>query len=400
MPETFASAWYGKPLTLEEVVNQGGQGRIWRTDDPAVLVKQFEPSFITDESSCQEALKHQVARVYQAFCVVNKTTHVELKSLPREYVTVQGNPAYLMQKADGELLQTCLQNKPGATEERLALAIALARAIKRLHAAQICHADPHPENFMVRKEEGAFTVFVLDIDGGGLLGPPGPIYPLSQPGRVYKAPGLAVMGWKQLHERSLFFAPDDWALAVLLYRILVDDEGPFPTVATHPDPEVKYYTPFKPYDYRDPDACWPQPWQEALLARVPLPPKLLSLFSETFHYRFAPQRDGRARPSADRWERALEDAATPPPVVTVCILRLSPPLPVGSKVSRLRAHWWAAKVRKRLRPLKKRITRALFSCLRAPRYAFGWRRVFGAPIASLHSVAFWPLRRLQTYGRG
>jgi serine/threonine protein kinase len=401
MPETFASARYGKPLTLGQVVNQGGQGRIWQTNDPSLLVKQFEPAFITDDTARQEVLKHQVARAYQTFCVVNKTTHAELKSLPREYVTVQGNPAYLMQKADGELLMTLLQGKPMAIKERLALAAALARAIRLLHAAQICHADPHPENFMVRKEDGAFTVFVLDIDGGGLLGPPGPIYPLSQPGRVYKAPELSVMGWEQLHKRSLFFAPDDWALAVLLYRILVDDEGPFPTVAQHPDHSLHSYTPCKPYDYRDTDAAWPQPWQEELLGRTPLPHQLISLFYETFAYRFEPQRErnGRARPTADRWEKALEAAATPL-VVKVSILKATPPPPVRPKASRFRAAWWATKVRRMLRPQRRRVKRALFSCLGMARAAFGWRRAFGGTVTAVKTVALWPLGRLQTYGRG
>ena len=293
-----------------------------------------------------------------------------------------------------------LQNKPGTTEGRLALAAALARAIRLLHAAQICHADPHPENFMVWQEDGSFTVFVLDIDGGGLLGPPGPIYPLSQPGRVYKAPELAVMSWKQLHERSLFFAPDDWALAVLLYRILVDDEGPFPTVAQHPDPEVKNYTPCKPYDYRDPAARWPQPWQEALLGRIALPPKLLSLFSETFAHRFAPQQDGRARPTAARWETALYAAATPPPVVNVCILRATQPPSVRPKGARFRVHWWTAKVHKRFRRLTKRLHHACCSGLRNARTAFGWCRAFGGALRPLCSIALWPPGRLPSSGRG
>jgi serine/threonine protein kinase len=362
MPETFESARYGKPLTIEEEVNRGGQGRIWTTNDPAVLLKQFEPAFITDDPRHQEVLKHQVARAYQTFCVVKKGAHPELSALPSEYLTWEGNPAYLMRKADGETLQTLFLEKRVTSDNRIPLALALASAMKELHAAQICHADPHPENFMVREEGGAFTVFVLDIDGGGYLGPPGPIYPLSQPGRVYKAPELSVMGWKQLHERSLFFAPDDWALAVLLYRILVDDEGPFPTVANHPDPALQYYTPFNPYDYRDPDAQWPQPWQEDLLSRAQLSNQVVSLFSETFQHRFKPQRKERPRPTAYLWKKALDAAATPP-VLNVSILRLTPPPPVRSKACRFRTHWWAGRVRRIIRPLRKRANRALFSCL-------------------------------------
>jgi len=377
MPETFASAQYGKVLTIGEVVNQGGQGRIFQTDDPTVLLKQFEPAFITDDTARQKALKHQVERAYQTFCVVKKGAHPQLAALPSEYLTFEGNPAYLMRKADGLTLQTLFQEKHVRHDNRIPLALALASAMQKLHAAQICHADPHPDNFMVREEEGVFTVFVLDIDGGGYLAPPGPIYPLVQPGRVYKAPELSVMGWKKLHERSLFFAPDDWALAVLLYRILVDDEGPFPTVAKHPDPALHHYTPFSPYAYRDPDATWPQPWQEDVLRKSPLPHQLLSLFYDTFAHRFKPQqeRDRNARPTGDRWATALEEAATPPPVLKVSILRVKPP-PVQAKVPRLRAHWWAGRVRRFIRPRRLRINRALTPCLWTLRAAFGWCRVW------------------------
>jgi DNA-binding helix-hairpin-helix protein with protein kinase domain len=248
--------------------------------------------------------------------------------------------------------------------------------MQKLHEAQICHADPHPDNFMVREEGGAFTVYVLDIDGGGYLAPPGPIYPLVQPGRVYKAPELSVMGWKKLHERSLFFAPDDYALAVLLYRILVDEEGPFPTVANHPDPALHHYTPFSPYAYRDPDATWPQPWQEDVLKKTPLPNQLLSLFYDTFHYRFAPQRDGKSRPTAAGWKTALAEALKPPPVLKVSILRVKTPPPVEAKAPRVRAPWWSGGLRWFIRPRRLRINRALTPCLWTLRAAFGWCRVW------------------------
>jgi hypothetical protein len=130
MPETFASAQYGKVLTIEQVVNQGGQGRIFTTDDPAVLVKQFVPAFITDDPDRQKALKHQVAAAYQTFCVVKKGTHPELSALPSEYLTWEGNPAYLMRKADGVTLQTLFQEKRVTQTNRIPLALALEAVLK------------------------------------------------------------------------------------------------------------------------------------------------------------------------------------------------------------------------------------------------------------------------------
>jgi|RhiMetdeSRZDD1v2_1073273.scaffolds.fasta_scaffold133247_3 serine/threonine protein kinase len=303
MTDTIDSSLYGKTLRIVGESTRGGQGIIWETNDPRVLVKQFEPSFIADDPRQQDELRRKAETVYKAFCAVNKGIQAELSCLPREYVTYRGNPAYLMQRAQGELLQSMLRQKKITPEHRLPLARALARAMRKLHASQIVHADVNPENFIAQLSPTGWIVFVLDIDGGGLLSPPGPVYPMSQPKRLYKAPELFAMPWKQLRERSLFFAPDAWALAVFLYQLLVDYEGPFCTVKTHPNPAVKHYVPFKPSAYRDTAVQWPLPWQKKLLRRAKLPSQIVSLFYETFGNRFA--LDTKPRPTAAQWEATL-----------------------------------------------------------------------------------------------
>jgi serine/threonine protein kinase len=313
MTETIPSAVYGKTLTIGKEFNRGGQGIIWNTDDERILVKQFEPAFISDNTKQQNALRRQAARAYTAFCAVNKGHQAALRCLPREYLTFRGKPAYLMQKAEGELLQTILRNQTITADNKVPLAQALASAMHKLRAAQLVHADPNPENYVVKHDQTGWTVSVLDIDGGGLLSPPGPIYPMSQPKRIYKAPELATMHWKTLHERGYFFAPDQWALAVLLYQILVDYAGPFCPVRKHPNPAVKDYIPFKTYAYRDPSIQWPLPWQVALLRQATLSDQIIALFYETFQHRF----DLEKRPTAARWEAALRSATTPPPRWTV-----------------------------------------------------------------------------------
>jgi serine/threonine protein kinase len=303
MTETIVSTLYGKELRISGELARGGQGIVWETDDPRVLVKQCEPSLMTDDPREQDELKRAAERAYKAFSAVNKGLQAELSCLPREYVTFRGSPAYLMQRAEGELLQTMLRKHTITPQERLPLARALARAMRLLHASQIVHADVNPENFIARHTSAGFTVFVLDIDGGGLLSPPGPIYPMSQPKRLYKAPELAAMQWKHLYERHLFFAPDRFALAVFLYQLLVDYEGPFCTVKTHPNPTVKDYVPYTPAAYRDTAASWPAPWQKKLIRRAKLSPQIVALFHETFVNRFT--IDTRPRPTAAQWEEAL-----------------------------------------------------------------------------------------------
>jgi serine/threonine protein kinase len=309
MTESIKSYMYGREFLIGNELNQGGMGIILETDDPRVLVKQCEPALVTDDPGRRESLREKAERAYKAFCAVNKGRQPELSSLPREYVTFRGNPAYLMQRAEGVPLQSLMREKRIAASQHLPLAQALARAISKLHSAQIVHADAHPDNYIVWQGPTGFSVIVLDIDGGGLVSPPGPIYPMTQPKRLYKAPELSRMTWEQLYKRHLFFAPDDWALGVLLYQLLVDYEGPFCTVKQHPNPSVKNYTPYMSAAYREPSIRWPQPWQKQLLQGAGLSDQVVSLFYATFAHRFILDEKKKEiksmRPTAEQWEKAL-----------------------------------------------------------------------------------------------
>jgi DNA-binding helix-hairpin-helix protein with protein kinase domain len=269
-----------------------------------------------------------------------------------------GKPAYLMQRARGELLQSMLRQKKITPENRLPIARALARAMRMLRSSQLVHADVNPENMIAHEDQTGWTVFVLDIDGGGLLSPPGPVYPMSQPKRLYKAPELFTMQWKQLYERHLFFAPDAWALAVFLYQLLVDYEGPFCTVQTHPNPTVTNYVPFKTYAYRDTAVAWPLPWQEELIRDANLSPQIVSLFYKTFGDRFA--LETKPRPTAAQWEATLSRA-----------------LSVSQRSS-------VFEVRKILPARRARGKKQRRAGLLTPRGAFRWAAAFAGIFHSLH----------------
>jgi serine/threonine protein kinase len=283
-------------------------------------------------------LRRRAATAYTAFCAVLRGNQPELRALPKEYLTYRGNPSYLMQKVEGELLQTLFRANRVPSENKVALSYGLARAVRKLHDTNIVHADCNPENFIVSQSMTGITVVVLDIDAGGLStrNPPGPVYPMGSPKRLYKAPELATMGWAELFKRRLFFAPDDWAVAVLLYQLLVDYQGPFCSVRTHPNPAVSNYRPFDKASYRDPGVSWPKPWQERLLSRAMLTPAVVSLFYETFAHRFLLHK----RPTALQWEEALNPTSAPSPVrhvytlytPSISVTRASPRRPYGEQV--------------------------------------------------------------------
>jgi serine/threonine protein kinase len=338
--EAVKSHVFGREVRIGGVEAQGGRGFVLGTDEPGLLLKQLAPQLIVDDPGRQQILRERAERAYQAFCQVNRGQQEELSSLPLEYVTLGGDPAYLMRRAEGVPLQRMLRERLIEGSRRLALAHAVARAFRKLHEAQIIHADTHPDNYFVREERAGFTVIVLDIDDGGLLSPPGPIYPSVQPFRIYKSPELWHMKWEQLFRCHLHFAPDDWALAVLVYQLLVDYQGPFCSVKAHPNPAVTNYTPYPKAAYRERGVSWPMPWQEQLLHSAGLTDGIVSLFYKTFADRFLlPEKPGgtpRTRDTAASWEKALAPQRVDRPVLTVYTLktavapvRSTPPLPVS-----------------------------------------------------------------------
>ena len=368
MIDTIESSRFGKRLTIGDEFNRGGHGLIWKTNDPRLLLKQFEPSLISDDPGQQDILRRKAQRAYTAFSAAWKGNQPELRALPGEYLTYRGNPSYLMQKVDGQLLQTLFRQNAILSETKVALSYAVARAMRKLHDAKIVHADANPENLLVAQSITGFTVVVLDIDAGGLSSKScvGPVYPMGQPKRLYKAPELAAMGWADLFKRSLFFAPDEYALSVLLYQLLVDYQGPFCSVRTHPNPAVTNYRPFEPTAYRDPGVSWPMPWQERLLARSMLSPKVASLFYETFQDRFSLHR----RPTASQWEEALCPTPAPPPVRHVYAI-------ANASISVTRAS---------PRPLTDPIAvpQKPDAILHAGQEAFGWREAMAGIVRKLH----------------
>ena len=57
MTETIFSSLWRKTLQIIGEFTRGGQGIIWETDDPRILVKQFEPTFMTDDPREQDELR-------------------------------------------------------------------------------------------------------------------------------------------------------------------------------------------------------------------------------------------------------------------------------------------------------------------------------------------------------
>lgn len=310
------------PLRLVAELAHGSEGAVLTTDQAGWLVKVYDPWVAPEESL--PLLRRQKARAYRTFAHLRLERSPALAALPLEPVTAPGQrPGYLMRLAPGRLLSTALaeaKSHPLPLAERLALAHALAQAVERLHSSQIVHADLKPDNFMVEglmrsradAGRGEPRVYVLDIDGGGYRGPTHPgrldvIVPSAVPSGLCAVPELAQSArWETLWPQpSLVFEPDLWGLAVLIYCILVDSDGPFPTRPRRAlPPGLPAYDPYAPREWAG-DSTWPKPWQAALMAAQPIASALMQGFRRVFDGPRDRVRGGRPRLPAAEWRKRL-----------------------------------------------------------------------------------------------
>lgn len=287
-------------LTIDDLLpngDKGGQGQVFRTSRPPYLVKVWMPF---EEPADPEASRQDTEHRYRTFAALDFVKERQLSSLPLEFVTVDGRPGYLMKHARGlEMGDSWPAIRQMETARRVAMAHSLAGGISVLHSHCVVHADIKRDNFVV--DPATLTVHVLDVDGGGYFSPaPGALgfAPLAKVNNRYLAPELSVRSreaWQDLWtdpERRR--QPDLWALAVLIYDILVlDPEGPFPSLQ------------FRPGDHLRDQVQWPAPGQKQLLLDQGLSRPMVQMFEEVFGARY---RCGTAvrRPTAAHWVRALD----------------------------------------------------------------------------------------------
>ncbi len=338
--QTITSDHYGKLRIMGELpgCNQGGEGVVYETDNAGLLIKEFRPQLdpVTPPPIAQQ-LQAQKTIAYRTFVNLRFTAQTELQCLPLEYLNLPSNrPGYIMQRGEGELLADALDKTIPRLpiESRLSIARSLARAVHVLHARQVVHADLKPENFIVSQGSNTYRLLMLDIDGGGYHGPEAAqtftrFAPTVVPWQPYRSPELVYQSWDTLWETpSVGKEPDLWALAVLLFVIIVDTDGPFPTRKQRMD--IAHFN-YSPYDRRDfaGSSPWPQTWQAKLMLNREIPPSIVEAFTTTFDGNRCVTGGGKPRLRAQEWERRLEIALEPNAQHSPVI----PASPVGLSVS-------------------------------------------------------------------
>lgn len=205
----------GRKLTLTERLGCGGQGAVFRTDDPARAVKVCWR--VEDVMAWQRRIERA------AFLQRELTAYPGVRRfvLPRELLASPwlGYEMPLLPEARPVAELTRLpRTRPeaaylesGGLKRRLGISVRIARAISALHSAGFVFGDLSANNVLTAVDRAHSTIRIIDCDnidvagsdGTGMLGTPG-----------YWAPELVT------HRARPDAASDDHALAVLMHELL------------------------------------------------------------------------------------------------------------------------------------------------------------------------------------
>ncbi|HSG90745.1 MAG TPA: ATP-binding protein [Pseudomonadales bacterium] len=199
------------PYRFEEVLHLSPRARVRRarrtSDGQPVIVRQLRaPS----ESERTRLLRDHELTSELHGCPVRRAL---------AYLEIEGQPAVVYADEGALPLRTWLQRSDGALGERLALAVALARAIEAVHALGIVHCDLNPDHVLIAAGVSGqpLRASVLDFGLARLTAPNDarePAHPRDLQGDLrYLAPELTGRPGRAFDQRA-----DLYALGALLHE--------------------------------------------------------------------------------------------------------------------------------------------------------------------------------------
>ena len=325
--QTLQTTTAGK-LTITNRLNFGAQGEVYNTSHSDFLLKVCRPEDVDDIDEIK-VIKQESIQRYQTFSQLKFKADREVSCLPLEYIQVEdggATPAYLMRRANGQEMQRGMRTLVGLNlRDRYRIVRSLAHSLGLLHSRGVVHADFKADNFFF---DNTGFVQILDIDGGGYFGSmPGTIqfYPSVIPIDVYRAPEFMTRSWRTIWNQSnLRKQPDLWSLAVLIYQILVDTKGPFPTKLLKDDPSYEF---FRAGDYATDRPEWPRAWQKAEMEKAKIDSNIIHLFESVFRTTKRTVIDNPQRPDTILWRATLDNILKSGVPQSISVTPSRPPKP-------------------------------------------------------------------------
>ncbi|MEU6234330.1 serine/threonine-protein kinase [Kitasatospora sp. NPDC047058] len=210
-------ALVGGRYQLQELIGQGGMGRVWRGWDTTlgrdVAVKEvLIPQGVTEAE--REQLVQRVLREARAAARLNHPGIITVHDVAEH----EGAPVIVMEFVTGASLGTVIARDGALPVARVAeIGVAMVKALRQAHAAGIVHRDLKPDNVLLMGERVILTDF-------GIAHMADATTALTRTGTVIGTP--AYMAPEQLEGRPAAPANDLWSLGATLYAA-VEGEMPF-----------------------------------------------------------------------------------------------------------------------------------------------------------------------------
>lgn len=304
-PVTFSDT-NGGAYTLGNKIGSGGQGAVFETERPNVLVKFYKGRDAADRRRWVHNLNWILRQDLDGLKIARPRAVVERPA-----------PGYVMELMDGlvplqDVLERSFQSlqegrslegfvETGGLRRRLALLRELSRTLADLHARGMAYGDLSPANIFVSEDAGYHQVWLIDCDNLCTSERPAAVH---TPG--YGAPEVL------REQRPVNTLTDAWSFAVIAFELLTHSH-PFVGAAVEdgpPEEEERAHRGELPWIYH------PEDESNAAAGGLPLElvatPRMRALFDSCFN---AGRDNPLQRPSAAEWADALDAAHA---VVLVC----------------------------------------------------------------------------------
>ena len=269
--------------------------------DDMVLKIMFESQ---RASQIFQHIERLLTKAKRSFCEISSLECL----LVTPFISEQGKCCLLMPRAQGTTLTDLIENKDIIRlplRKRVRIAHQIALGIKSLHSVRIIHADIAGPNIII--DTSRMRAFVIDIDGGGLVGSIAPR--IKGHHGDWMAPELQSKNSPPPNQSS-----DCWSLAVVLHGIITG-LSPFYFCSTMQEiPKYARDWPPSPTKVSRELQEWAL-WHRRILDQMG---DIAVLFKRTFS---TGQGNPKARPPASEWELVLREYLGKSPRATKRCLR-------------------------------------------------------------------------------